>query len=146
MASSFLVALGFFIAKKTGHAVPETESLIITVVTTTIVWVTTAFLTPATDRDTLIAFYKHVRPAGPGWREIRAASGVTAAPDSLPQALLGWVLGCTLIYSALFGTGSFLYARTAQGVFWLVCFVIAAAGLIRLVPRLWPVNAGGPSA
>ncbi|HTG53837.1 MAG TPA: hypothetical protein VL980_03265, partial [Gemmatimonadaceae bacterium] len=71
--------------------------------------------------------------------------GVTAAPDSLPQALLGWVLGCTFIYAALFGTGSFLYGRTAQGVFWLVCFVIAAGGLLRLVPRLWPQGAGEAS-
>ena len=146
MVSSFLVALGFFIAKKSGHAVPATESLIITVVTTTIVWVATAFLTPPTDRETLLAFYRKVRPAGPGWREIRAESGVTAAPDSLPQALLGWVLGCTFIYAALFGTGSFLYGRTAQGVFWLVCFVIAAGGLLRLVPRLWPQGAGEASA
>ena len=145
MVSSFLVALGFFIAKKSGHAVPATESLIITVVTTTIVWVATAFLTPPTDRETLLAFYRKVRPAGPGWREIRALSGVTAAPDSLPQALLGWVLGCTFIYAALFGTGSFLYGRTAQGVFWLVCFVIAAGGLLRLVPRLWPQGAGEAS-
>ena len=145
MVSSFLVALGFFIAKKSGHAVPATESLIITVVTTTIVWVATAFLTPPTDRETLLAFYRKVRPAGPGWREIRAESGVTAAPDSLPQALLGWVLGCTFIYAALFGTGSFLYGRTAQGVFWLVCFVIAAGGLLRLVPRLWPQGAGEAS-
>ena len=146
MVSSFLVALGFFIAKKSGHAVPATESLIITVVTTTIIWVATAFLTPPTDRETLLAFYRKVRPAGPGWREIRAESGVTAAPDSLPQALLGWVLGCTFIYAALFGTGSFLYGRTAQGVFWLVCFVIAAGGLLRLVPRLWPQGAGEASA
>ena len=145
MVSSFLVALGFFIAKKSGHAVPATESLIITVVTTTIIWVATAFLTPPTDRETLLAFYRKVRPAGPGWREIRAESGVTAAPDSLPQALLGWVLGCTFIYAALFGTGSFLYGRTAQGVFWLVCFVIAAGGLLRLVPRLWPQGAGEAS-
>jgi Na+/proline symporter len=145
MVSSFLVALGFFIAKKSGHAVPATESLIITVVTTTIIWVATAFLTPPTDRETLLAFYRKVRPAGPGWREIRAEAGVTAAPDSLPQALLGWVLGCTFIYAALFGTGSFLYGRTAQGVFWLVCFVIAAGGLLRLVPRLWPQGAGEAS-
>ena len=146
MVSSFLVALGFFIAKKSGHAVPATESLIITVVTTTIVWVATAFLTPPTDRETLLAFYRKVRPAGPGWREIRAESGVTAAPDSLPQALLGWVLGCTFIYAALFGTGSFLYGRTAQGVFWLACFLIAAGGLLRLVPRLWPQGAGEASS
>ena len=145
MASSFLVAVGFFVARKMGSPVPSTTSLIITVATTTVVWVATAFLTPATERETLIAFYKRVRPAGPGWNEIRAASGVTAAPDSLPQALLGWVLGCLLIYAALFGTGSFLYGRMSQGIFWLVCFLIAAVGLLRLVPRLWAAGASDAS-
>jgi len=146
MASSFVVALTFFSAKKLGHPVADTTSLIITIAATTLVWVTVTFLTPATDHATLMSFYRKVRPAGPGWRRIRKEAGVTAAPDSLPQALLGWVLGCTLIYSALFGTGSFLYARTAQGIFWLVCFVIAAAGLVRLVPRLWPSGASDGSA
>jgi hypothetical protein len=89
-----------------------------------------------------VDFYKRVRPAGPGWNAIRAESGVTASPDSLAQALLGWVLGCTLIYSALFGTGSFLYGRTPQGLMFLAVFVASAAGLIRLFPRLWPATAG----
>jgi hypothetical protein len=143
MASSFIVAVGFFIARKMGHPVPSTESLIITVAVTTIVWVAVAFFTAPTDHATLVAFYRRVRPAGPGWAAIRAESGVTSSPDSLPQSLLGWVLGCTLVYSALFGTGSFLYGRTPQGLMWLVIFVASAIGLIRLFPRLWPAGAGG---
>ena len=142
MASSFLVAVGFFVARKLGHAVPSTESLIITVLVTTVTWIAVAYLTPATDRATLVAFYKRVRPAGPGWNVVRAEAGVTAAPDSMPQALLGWAMGCLLVYSALFGTGSFLYGKTSQGIFWLVIFVLSAAGLIRLVPRLWPSRLG----
>ena len=146
MASSFIVAVGFFIARRMGHPVPSTESLIITVAVTTWVWVSVAFLTAPTDHATLVAFYRRVRPAGPGWAAIRAESGVTSSPDSLPQSLLGWVLGCTLVYSALFGTGSFLYGRTPQGLMWLAVFVVSAIGLIRLFPRLWPAGTGGPAA
>ncbi len=145
MASSFIVAVGFFIARKMGHPVASTTSLIITVASTTVIWVAVAFLTEPTDHGTLVDFYKRVRPAGPGWNAIRAESGVLASPDSLAQALLGWVLGCTLIYSALFGTGSFLYGRTAQGSMFLAVFVVSAAGLIRLFPRLWPAGAATPS-
>jgi Na+/proline symporter len=145
MASSFIVAVGFFIARKMGHPVASTTSLIITVASTTVIWVAVAFLTAPTDHGTLVDFYKRVRPAGPGWKAIRAESGVNASPDSLAQALLGWVLGCTLIYSALFGTGSFLYGRTAQGSMFLAVFVLSAAGLIRLFPRLWPAGAAVPS-
>ena len=57
--------------------------------------------------------------------------------DSLAQSLLGWVLGVAFIYSALFGTGSFLYGRQSQALMWLVVFVISGGGLLRLVPRMW---------
>ena len=137
MTSSFLVAAGFFIAAKTGHGLPAHVSLLITVATTTVVWVTTAYLTRPTDRATLVSFYKLVRPAGPGWASVRAEAGVAASPDSLAQSLLGWVLGCVFVYAALFGAGSFLYGRTGPGLVWLAAFLVSGFGLLRLMPKLW---------
>ena len=141
MISSFLVALAFFVAAKQGHPVRPEISLIVTVAVTTVVWIGVTLVTAPTDRATLVAFYKLVRPAGPGWSAIRAEADALPSPDSLPQALLGWVLGCVFVYAALFGTGSFLYGRTAQGVMWLVFFLVSGVGLARLLPRLWT----GPS-
>jgi solute:Na+ symporter, SSS family len=137
MASSFIVAVGFQIADKTGHPVAAHWSLIATVVSTTIVWVTVAYMTAPTDRSTLLAFYKLVRPAGPGWASIRAEAGVAASPDSLPLAMLGWVCGCAFIYSALFGVGSFLYGRTSLAILWTGVFLVTGVTLLRLMPRLW---------
>lgn len=137
MASSFVIAVGFQIAAKTGHAVPAHWSLIATVVITTIVWVTVAYMTTPTDRPTLVAFYKLVRPAGPGWASVRAEAGVTASPDSLPLQMLGWMCGCAFIYSGLFGVGSLLYGRTSLAVFWVSLFVVSGVALLRLMPRIW---------
>lgn len=137
MVSSFLVALGFAIAAKAGHHVPGHISLILTVAATTLVWVIVAYLAPPTDRGTLLSFYKLVRPAGPGWESIRREAGLPASPDSLPQSLLGWVLGCAFIYAGLFGTGSALYGRTPQAIMWLAVFVVSGLALLRLVPRMW---------
>ncbi len=137
MASSFLIATGFFIAGKVGYAVPAHVVLLVTVATTTIVWVGVTYLTPPTDRQTLTAFYTLVRPAGPGWNAIRRGTGLSPSPDSLPMSMLGWVLGCTFVYAALFGAGSFLYGRTTQGMVWLVVLVASGAGLLRVLPQLW---------
>jgi len=137
MASSFVVAVGFFVAGKTGHAVATHVSLVLTIAVTTLVWLAATYLSKPTDRATLVAFYKLVRPAGPGWRAIRMESGVGSSPDSLPQNLLGWILGCVFVYAALFGTGSVLYGRTALATFWIVLFLASGAGLVRLLPRLW---------
>jgi hypothetical protein len=143
MVSSFVIAVGFFVAAKLGHPAPAHWSLILTVAFTTVIWVSVAYLTQPTSRETLVSFYTLVRPAGPGWASVRAEAGIAASPDSLPQALLGWVLGCTFIYSALFGTGSILYGRTPQAAVWIVLFVVSGAWLLRLVPRMW---GGGATA
>jgi hypothetical protein len=108
-------------------------ALVVTIAVTTICWVATAYFGPQTDRATLISFYRKVRPAGPGWAPIRAAVGPLAddgrtAADNLPMAMLGWFVGCTLVWSALFAIGNYLYGRMPQA--WLltaVCVVSTAA-------------------
>jgi solute:Na+ symporter, SSS family len=137
MLSSFLVAFGFFLARKSGMEIPSHISLLITVATTTVVWVTVTLVSQPTDRLTLRKFYELVRPAGPGWEDIRRESGLPPSPDSMANSVLGWVLGCLFVYAALFGTGSFLYGRTTQGIMWVVAWLVALAGLSRVLPAMW---------
>jgi len=143
MVSSFLVAIGFFLAAKQGAHIPSHISLIATVLTTTVVWVAATYLAPPTNRETLLRFCRLVRPAGPGWAAIRREAGVAGSPDSLPMALLGWILGCFFVYAALFGVGSLLYGRVPQAIAWLVVWVVTGVGLLRLVPRMWAVSSAG---
>ena len=107
-------------------------------------WVTTAFVGPATDRQVLVEFYTKVRPFGPGWKKIQKDAGLVdgwggprAAGDNIPLALLGWVAGCTMIWSALFTVGNFLYGRTSVALFLLATFVVSGLALIYVVQRLW---------
>ncbi len=137
MGSSFLTSLLLFLRDTPAHPVSPVFSLLLTVGITTVVWVTVTLITEPADRETLIKFYRLVRPAGPGWKPISTEAGPVESPDSLPQSLLGWVLGCTVVYAALFGTGSFMYGKTAQGLVWLVLFVLSGIGLLRLLPQLW---------
>jgi len=142
MTASFLVALGFFIAARTGHPVATTTSLLIAVAVTTVVWLGVTFATPQVDEATLEAFYAKVRPAGPGWARIRRRSGLPPSPDSLPLALLGWVLGLASVYGALFATGAFVYGRPLEGALWSLVTVVATLGLLLLGRRLWTAPAG----
>jgi SSS family solute:Na+ symporter len=99
--------------------------------------VAVTYLAPPTDRRTLVAFYQRVRPAGPGWAAVRREANLPPSPDSVPQMLLGWTLGCAFVYAALFGAGSFLYGRMGQGLVWLAILLVSGVGLARLLPRLW---------
>jgi glucose-1-phosphate thymidylyltransferase len=104
-------------------------------------WLVATFVTEPTDAAKLESFYRLVRPAGPGWRGVRAGAQLAASPDSIAHAFLGWVLGCVFIYAALFGSGSLLYGRWVQAIVWVVLFVASGGGLAWLLPRLWSGSA-----
>ncbi|MHB9010106.1 MAG: hypothetical protein ACYDC1_24620, partial [Limisphaerales bacterium] len=104
---------------------------------TSVIWIAVTFLTAPADREQLKAFYRLVRPAGPGWKSIQAETGVGPSPDSLPQAMLCWVAGCCSVYAALFGAGSVLYGQTVPAIFWSVVLLVSGAILWRWLPRIW---------
>lgn len=144
MVSSFMISVGFVLMHKTGVNFGTHKELLMTVIFTTICWVATAFLGPQTDRETLIAFYRKVRPFGPGWAPIRQAAGITdaeAAEESQGEhftlAMLGWVMGTMMIWSSLFTVGNFLYGRTGTGLILSAVFVVSGGTLIWVVRRLW---------
>ena len=141
MAVSFIVAVGFFVAGKMGYGVSANIVLLGTVGATTLAWVGTTLLTKPESDATLIAFYRLVRPAGPGWSGIPQKAGVGPSPDSLPQQLLGWVLGCAFVYATLFGMGSVLYGLTAQATVWGVVWLISGVWLVKMLNTLWKGDA-----
>jgi Na+/proline symporter/dTDP-glucose pyrophosphorylase len=140
MISSFVLSLGFFIAKKNGAAIPDYVALITTVAATTIVWVAVTLFTKPSDAATLRRFYELTRPAGPGWNAVRRETDLPPSGDSFPHMLLGWTAGVTFVYAGLFGTGSVIYGRTAAAIAWIVLFVASGIVLIRLIPRLFSAD------
>jgi len=142
MVSSFAVSAVLFVLGKHGVAFSTHAALLITIAVTTICWVLTAFVGPQTDRQTLIEFYKKIKPFGPGWRRIRIAAGVTekeaeATHENIPLALLGWVSGCMLIWSALFMIGNYLYHRLVFAFLLLGVAIVSGSVLVFVVNRLW---------
>jgi solute:Na+ symporter, SSS family len=142
MLASFVVALGFFVAARFGHAVDTTTMLLTAIAVTSVVWIAVTFLTPPVDAEVLARFYGRVRPAGPGWARIRRECGLPASPDSLSLALAGWVLGLASVYGALFAAGAFVYGRATQGGVWSVVSAAAILGLLATGRRLWAPAAG----
>jgi hypothetical protein len=147
MISSFGISIFWLIAKKFGPACLQFsthQQLFYTIVFTTICWVVVAFIPRlVTDRAVLTAFYRKIRPFGPGWRRIREQ--VALSPEeiltvdhmNIPLALLGWVTGCSAIWSALFSLGNFLYGRTTYaGILCGVC-LLSILILIRTINRIW---------
>jgi solute:Na+ symporter, SSS family len=151
MISSFGFSILLLILRKAGLVIPTHYALILTVLATTVVWVLTAFLGPKTDPQTLVKFYKKVRPFGPGWEPVRKEAGISKAEakstgDNFPVALVGWVSGSLTIWSALFTVGNFLYGRMTYAFILLGVFIVSGSVLLRVISRLWGKNPAGSNA
>jgi Na+/proline symporter len=142
MISSFLVSVGLIVLERQHIlTLDSAPKLILTVIITTICWVLAAYFGPQTDRKTLVDFYRKVHPSGPGWEPIRLEAGMSKkeaeSGESIPMAMVGWVAGCSMIWSALFTVGNFLYGRLGYGFLMLGVFAVSSLVLLRIVSRLW---------
>jgi hypothetical protein len=141
MISSFTISLVLFFGKKYELAGMEKLSTHLTLAAsvgfTSLVWIVVTLLTRPTDHGVLVRFYRLTRPFGPGWRSIQQETGLAASPDSVPQALLGWVLSVMMVYAAMFGTGNFIYGNMTMGVVFAAIFAVSAVGVGVILGRVF---------
>jgi len=105
-------------------------SLIITTLATTIVWLVVTMFTQPEPRATLDAFYKKVRPAGPGWGVIARESGITPVRGELSRNALAWAAGVVMVYSIMFTTGAVIFHYPRQILIFGGALVVSAVSLI----------------
>jgi len=93
---------------------------------TTIIWLTVTFITPADDNETLVNFYKKTKPGGPGWNIIKKLDNIDNNQEKwiVPSGILCMILGCLMIYSALFSTGYFIYGLIFKAFVFLFCTIV----------------------
>ena len=105
------------------------KTAITTTMITTLVWVVVTLLTSPEPEAVLVKFYRQVRPHVAGWTAIaRLAPEITPTRD-LGRNLLAWILGCAMVYSALFGGGWLILGQRWKGVFVLGIAVLAGWAL-----------------
>ena len=119
------------------------RTMLITVVVTTIIWLTVTMLTAPESNATLDAFYRRVRPGGPGWRAVSHRLGFPN--DPIPGGALSWVnwlAGVAAVYCAVVSLGAFLTGTQLRGALYGIG-AIAAFLLIQRNLRADPTLAHG---
>ncbi len=114
--------------------------LLIGVGITTTAWLLVTFLTRPTRYETLLTFYRKVRPASAGWTPLlkQALERGDLAPADINPGRLPLQIACMLggtimVYAALFGTGFAIYGHMWQAV---AAFTIAALSALWLI-KAW---------
>ena len=146
IVAMFMSLLTALLVPKLMPGVGFAMTTIVQVGITTVAWLITAFVGPITDRAKLISFVQLVKPAGPGWTEIRAEANVSdavvAQENRIGAAFVGWISGCLVIWSSLFAIGNFLYAAGDSSRLtnaWLLTgvFVVSGVVLLKVTRQLW---------
>jgi hypothetical protein len=140
MIISFLIALilefGF------SDELATHTRLLLGVGLTTLCWLAVTWLTRPTDQETLLAFYKKIRPHDMGWRPViqkgfreGKLTEAEVTTGQLPRELAAMFLGVFLVYSILFGTGYLLYGQVASTIAALIVAVVSGGLLWRIMLR-----------
>lgn len=91
---------------------------------TTLIWVIVLLVTPPEPDNVLEAFYRKVRPGGPGWKRFRESTGLLPRqPLSLDVART--FAAAIALFGLMFGVGGLLLLRPVVGIANLVAAAIA---------------------
>jgi len=115
-------------------AVVFAKTALATTAITTVAWVLVTLLTPPEPQPMLERFYRKVRPDVRGWKPVANLTPDVPPTRDLGPNLLAWLLGCSMVYAALFAAGKFILGHHLQAA--LLLAVAALSGSL-LYTDLW---------
>lgn len=114
-----------------GEQIVFAKNMLVTTAACSAVWLGVTLATRAEPAGHLENFYRRVRPSAWGWRPIAARAPDLPAVSSGWYNFRAWVLGCALVYLALFSTGKLLLGYWTSGLL-LGAGAVAAGSLLYL--------------
>ncbi|HKD91328.1 MAG TPA: sodium:solute symporter family protein [Terriglobales bacterium] len=137
MATALVVSLGLHLgAFFSGSAtVVFAKTALWTTGLTTVVWIIVTVATAPESNAVLASFYRKVRPDVRGWKPVAALTPEVPPTRDLGRNLLAWLLGCGMVYAALFGVGKLILLQPGEGIVLLVVSGLCALLLYRDISR-----------
>jgi len=113
------------------------------VLVTSFIWIGVTYLTQPESNEVLQSFYKKIQPGGPGWNKVvkdAEAENIDIKDKdvewSVPSGILAMLLGCGMIYSAMFATGYWIYGEQQNAIIATAGAVISAFFLIKIWKKI----------
>jgi solute:Na+ symporter, SSS family len=136
MIASFVVSVTAINVIKPMYAAGDLKAdavvMLVTVAVSTVVWLGVTFATKPEPDRVLEAFYRRVRPGGPGWATVSTRIGF--GRESIPGGALAWtnwIAGIVAVYSSLFGIGKIVLGNLLPGLVMLAIAAVAFAWIAR---------------
>jgi SSS family solute:Na+ symporter len=137
MSTALIVSLTIDVAAPFHGSEPAVfaKQTLLTTALTTASWVLVTLLTPAEPREILERFYRQVRPDARGWKPIAQIASDVVPNRDLGRNFLHSLVGCAMVYCALFGIGNICLLSGRFGVLLLISSLGCAAFLYRGLSR-----------
>ena len=100
-----------------------------------VAWLVVTFLTKPEPAEVLTAFYRRVRPDGPGWTPVAASAPDVQTDGNLGVSLLCAALGTAVIWLTLPGIGALIFGEVGKGLGLLGTSAGCLFAVLRLAPR-----------
>ena len=138
-----LTPLGaFFFDSETG-LMPSWSEFPMIVLVTSFIWIGVTYITQPESNEVLQSFYKKIQPGGPGWNKVvkdAEAENIDIKDKdvewSVPSGILAMLLGCGMIYSAMFATGYWIYGEQQNAMIATTGTVISGFFLIKIWKKI----------
>jgi len=112
------------------------KATLTTTLLTSIAWILVTWGTQPESDSVLVSFYRKVRPQITGWERVATLAPEVPQTNDLGRNLWCWILGCVMIYAALFGIGKLLLEHWAPGIVLMLVAIISAALMWRELNRV----------
>jgi len=138
MVAAFVVSLSLQRINFAGNtSVVFAKTVLITTISTTIVWLVTTFLTRPESDERLLKFYRRVQPTVHGWKNIALLAPEITPVRDLGANAMNWIMGCAMVYCCMFGIGELVLQE------WLVGFLLLAGAAISGYFIFWSLSRRG---
>jgi solute:Na+ symporter, SSS family len=112
------------------------KTTLTTTLLTSIAWILVTWWTRPEPDSVLVSFYRKVRPQITGWERVASLAPEVPQTRDLARNLWCWILGCVMIYAALFGIGKLLLEHWASGIVLMIIAIVSAALMWRELNRV----------
>lgn len=118
----------------------DTEVMAIVALLTIATWLLVTFLTPSENKETLRAFYRKIRPGGPGWKPIAQLEPEVKSDGDLGLRIISALLAAGVVYSTLPAVGYVIFGETTQAVISIGLAITFGIGVLYLLPKITHSN------
>ena len=138
-----LTPLGAFFFDAESGLMPSWSEFPMIVLVTSVIWMGVTYITQPESNEVLQSFYKKIQPGGPGWNKVvkdAEAENINIKDKdvewSVPSGILAMLLGCGMIYSAMFATGYWIYGEQQNAMIATTGTVISGFFLIKIWKKI----------